>query len=327
VKRVGPDGATLYYHDGFRAIWETDAVGNLTNELDRDIFGNLLGRREGSGARRYVHSDGLGSTTALTDEAGAVTASVLYDAWGAVRIYTNPTLLGKYLFTGAEAEGVMPLYHMGARFYAPTLGRWLSEDPVQNAYFNPLTLNFYAYAFNNPALLSDPDGTRVVEFENGVSSDPIREAVTASQEERTPPAGWEAYVDLAVAASRKHGVPAELILAIMARENVAFDPNAVNPTTPDWGLMQVNIHTAPDYGIPLGSESKRLFNPETNISVGTRHLASLLRQFGGNETLAISAYNLGAGAVRRGGPVNTGYINDVQAYERWFRSRRCGGRC
>jgi RHS repeat-associated protein len=158
VKRVGPDGATLYYHDGFRAIWETDAVGNLTNELERDIFGNLLGRREGSGARRYVHSDGLGSTTALTDEAGAVTASVLYDAWGAVRIYTNPTLLGKYLFTGAEAEGVMPLYHMGARFYAPTLGRWLSEDPAQGSYFEPMTLNFYAYVQNNPMRWIDPNG-------------------------------------------------------------------------------------------------------------------------------------------------------------------------
>jgi len=47
---------------------------------------------------------------------------------------------------------------MGARLYDPIVGRWLTEDPVQDQYFNPLSLNFYAYVQNNPTSLLDPSG-------------------------------------------------------------------------------------------------------------------------------------------------------------------------
>jgi hypothetical protein len=47
---------------------------------------------------------------------------------------------------------------MGARFYDPTIGRWLSEDPVQDRHFEPATLNFYAYVYGNPLTHIDPDG-------------------------------------------------------------------------------------------------------------------------------------------------------------------------
>jgi RHS repeat-associated protein len=323
IQRVGPDGTTRYYYDGFRPIWETDGIGTMTAQLDRDIFGNLLSRLDSLGTRRYYHTDGLGSTIVLTDATGSFAAGMLYDAWGNVRATSAD--VGKYRFAGAEMDTASGLYHMGPRFYDPSIGRWFGEDPVQNASFNPLTLNFYAYVFNNPMLLTDPEGTRVVENENGVPSDPISEAELASGVERTPTGPWEQYVEPALAASKKYGVRVELILAIMARES-GFDPNAINPVSPDWGIMQVNIHTATDYGIPLGLESRRLFNPRTNIFVGTQHLASLISHFGGNEARAIAAYNLGERAVRNGA-VNPGYVNDVQAYERWFRNRLCRGTC
>jgi len=110
VQRIGPDGTTRYYHDGFRPIWETDGAGVMTAQLDRDIFGNLLSRAE-PGSRRYYHTDGLGSTVALTDEAGATAASMLYDAWGNSRA-TSGTGQGKYRFTGAELDSASGLYHM-----------------------------------------------------------------------------------------------------------------------------------------------------------------------------------------------------------------------
>lgn len=156
TRRVGPDGTTKYYHDGIRPIWETDGGGAMTAQLDRDIFGNLLSRNEPA-VRRYYHFDGLGSTTALTNEGGTVVATILYDAWGLQRTSTGSGY-GKYRFTGAELDTATGLYHMGARFYDPTLGRWLGEDTVQDKYFEPNTLNFYTYAFNNPLLLVDDDG-------------------------------------------------------------------------------------------------------------------------------------------------------------------------
>ena len=156
VQRAGPDGTTKYYYDGIRPIWETDGAGAMTAQLDRDIFGNLLSRAEPTN-RRYYHTDGLGSTVALTGETGSVAASMLYDAWGNVRVSTG-TGHGKYRFTGAELDTTSNLYHMGARFYDPSIGRWLSEDPVQSP-FEPMSLNFYAYVANNPLLLVDPTGT------------------------------------------------------------------------------------------------------------------------------------------------------------------------
>ena len=47
---------------------------------------------------------------------------------------------------------------MGVRFYDSSIGRWLSEDPVQDKPFDPLTLNVYAYVHNNPLGLVDHDG-------------------------------------------------------------------------------------------------------------------------------------------------------------------------
>jgi RHS repeat-associated protein len=81
---------------------------------------------------------------------------MLYDAWGNVR--ASSADVGKYRFTSAELDTASGLYHMGARFYDPSVGRWLSEDPVQNR-FEPVSLNFYAYVENNPLLLIDQAGT------------------------------------------------------------------------------------------------------------------------------------------------------------------------
>jgi RHS repeat-associated protein len=65
-----------------------------------------------------------------------------------------------YRFTGAELDSASGLYHMGARFYDPTIARWMSEDPKQpgafapwsnriisvqdNRTFDPFSLNFYS---------------------------------------------------------------------------------------------------------------------------------------------------------------------------------------
>jgi RHS repeat-associated protein len=157
LRRVGPDGTTNYYHDGIRPIWETNASGQLTNQYDRDIFGNLLSRRDNASVRWYYHHDGLGSTSALTNSTGSVVATMLHDAWGNIRTNSG-TAHGNYRFTGAERDATTGLYHMGARFYDPVVGRWLSEDPVQDKHFEPATLNFYAYVNANPLFYIDPDG-------------------------------------------------------------------------------------------------------------------------------------------------------------------------
>jgi hypothetical protein len=71
-------------------------------QYDRDIFGNLLSRKDSSNARWYFRHDGIGSTTALTDTSDAVAGPLLYDAWGNVRT-SSGTSQGNYRFTGTRA--------------------------------------------------------------------------------------------------------------------------------------------------------------------------------------------------------------------------------
>jgi RHS repeat-associated protein len=86
---------------------------------------------------------------------------MLHDAWGNIRT-SSGSAHGSSRFTGAEQDTTTGLYHMGARFYDPVVGRWLSEDPVQDKQFEPATLNFYAYVYDNPLLYKDPDGKVIV---------------------------------------------------------------------------------------------------------------------------------------------------------------------
>ncbi|MET8088465.1 RHS repeat-associated core domain-containing protein [Micromonospora sp. NPDC005237] len=56
--------------------------------------------------------------------------------------------------------------HLGAREYDPSIGRFLSTDPLVD-FGNPQTLHGYAYANNSPITYSDPDGLMQVSHAGG----------------------------------------------------------------------------------------------------------------------------------------------------------------
>ncbi len=53
------------------------------------------------------------------------------------------------------------IYHYGARFYSPKLGRFLSADSIVPGYANPQNLNRFSYVTNNPLRYTDPTGHKV----------------------------------------------------------------------------------------------------------------------------------------------------------------------
>ena len=114
-----------------------------------------------------------------------------------------------------------------------------------------------------------------------------------------------------LSAAARHGVPAQLVEAVMACES-NFDPQAVSRAGA-CGLMQLMPGTARLYGL------EDPFDPVGNIEAGVRHLAELLSNFEGDERLVIAAYNAGEGAVRRNGGVppyaeTVRYVAKVQSY-------------
>jgi RHS repeat-associated protein len=70
---------------------------------------------------------------------------------------TAPCFLRSH-FTGKERDTESGLDYFGARYYASSMGRFMSPDPTGGRLANPQTLNRYAYVVNNPLSFVDPTG-------------------------------------------------------------------------------------------------------------------------------------------------------------------------
>ena len=89
----------------------------------------------------------------MSSSAGGVANTYTYDSFGNVTSFTG-TLGNPFRYTGRESDPESGLNYNRARYYTPTSGRFISEDPIK---FNG-GVDFYAYAHNNPAVLIDPLG-------------------------------------------------------------------------------------------------------------------------------------------------------------------------
>jgi RHS repeat-associated protein len=88
--------------------------------------------------RRYALCDAMGSKTAITDNAGAVTQRYRYQAFGESQVlnpdFTNWTTTDsedwQTRFHGEQRDAETGYYNYGFRYYLPELGRWPSRDPI-----------------------------------------------------------------------------------------------------------------------------------------------------------------------------------------------------
>lgn len=50
------------------------------------------------------------------------------------------------------------MYYLRARYYDPSVGRFISKDALEGDITNPLSLNRYTYVLSNPMMYKDPTG-------------------------------------------------------------------------------------------------------------------------------------------------------------------------
>jgi len=128
-----------------------------------------------------------------------------------------------------------------------------------------------------------------------VTAVPLRPTSAPSVSIASIGSGDVPYADLIDRAARKYGIDPALIAAVAHAES-GFNPRAGSNAGAK-GVMQLMDATARGLGV---SDS---FDPAQNIDGGAKFLAGLLKQYNGNTSLALAAYNAGPGAVQKYGGI------------------------
>lgn len=150
----------------------TDAGGHTTTlqyDMVYDADGSVLARYTYGtdrlamvrGAATWTcHHDAHGSVRALTGDTGAITDTYAYDAYGATIARTGSTE-NPYRYSGERLDA-SGLYHLRARSYDPSLGRFTTRDSFAGRAQSPRTLHRYLYAGDDPVNAIDPTGLETV---------------------------------------------------------------------------------------------------------------------------------------------------------------------
>ena len=154
IEKVSPSGTTVFAYDGENVVETTDQSGAI---LSRFAQGQNIDEplaESASGATDYYEADGLGSITSLTNGTGTVAQTYTYDSFGNVTHSYWKGFASDPVDTARDFDTETGLYYYRARYYDPSAGRFLSEDPAS---FDA-SIIFYSYATNNPVLWNDPLG-------------------------------------------------------------------------------------------------------------------------------------------------------------------------
>src|SRR5262249_12834529 len=150
IEKVSPTFTSIFAYDGNNLVETVSSTGGVVSRYSQteNIDEPLAELR--SGGTDYYEADGLGSVSSLTSGAGAVAQSYTYDSYGNLTA-SSGSVSNPFQYTGREFDSETGLYFDRARYYDPTVGRFLSEDPIG---FNGST-DLYEYVVNNPTNFVD----------------------------------------------------------------------------------------------------------------------------------------------------------------------------
>ena len=108
-----------------------------------------------NGQNYFYVKDGLGSGTALTDDAGDVKNEYKYSVFGKIIEENGDTIENPFTYASRELDKETEDYYYRARYFYPSRGRFLQEDPL--GVFSGDD-NLFRYVFNNSLNNIDPSG-------------------------------------------------------------------------------------------------------------------------------------------------------------------------
>lgn len=159
IQKASSSGTSNYIWDGDELFAELDGSGARVAEYTYfpGIDNPMSVRRWSGGAATmyYYLLDYPGNVIGLLDGSQQLIKSYTYRPSGVVEDSTSTSsVINTLKFDAREFDSETGLYYTRARYYDPSLGRFISEDPAGLV----AGLNPYLYASNDPVNLADPDG-------------------------------------------------------------------------------------------------------------------------------------------------------------------------
>ena len=145
---------TQYIYDNEDILLELDGINNIVARYTHGLGIDEPLIMEKSGASFFYQADGLGTITELTDSIATVVQSYVYSSFGKIESQLDPNFVQPYTFTAREFDPETGFYYYRARYYEPSIGSFITEDPLEFE-AGP---NFYRYVLNNPINWVDPFG-------------------------------------------------------------------------------------------------------------------------------------------------------------------------
>lgn len=207
--------STRFYNNGSDVIAEGNVVSGTATLKARYIRGNGLIAREDSSGIAYYVQNGHGDVVNLMDSTGLTKFnSYQYDIWGNI-VSQQENVPQPFKYSGEMFDDTTSLQYLRARWYDPSMGRFINEDSNEGQVDNPLTLNLYTYVYNNPLKYTDPTGNVACGISNSYGANYCRQIVGTA----------EHYLKMATDGVYR-GSMAVADFAVLDDVNTLFDPDA-----------------------------------------------------------------------------------------------------
>lgn len=172
----------LQYFDNTDFIYNDSGIRIAKGSTDYFVKGNqILAEKRGStvihyyydengvagfeyaGQQYYYRKNLQGDIIGIYDSCGNLLGEYKYDAW--VNILSqggsNILTINPFRYRGYYYDEETGLYYLNSRYYDPETGRFISPDDVgvlNDTFTQANGLNLYLYCYNNPVMMTDPDG-------------------------------------------------------------------------------------------------------------------------------------------------------------------------
>jgi RHS repeat-associated protein len=162
--------------------------GPSASGVDAVMAEEAITTQGSAGTTTYPLADNLGSVRDIVNTSSAVVDHIIYNSFGQVAYESNTAIHHRAGYADYHSDGNTGLDYADHRWYDPSVGRWISEDPLG---FHAGDTNVSRYVANRATNSTDPSGLsvwawfvgKVVEYNTGneTAGDVAEAAVNAAE--------------------------------------------------------------------------------------------------------------------------------------------------